>query len=259
MLVIDGRTGEGGGQVLRTSLALSMITGIPVTLEHIRAKRTKPGLMRQHLTCVRAAKAVCGARVTGDEVRSSRLVFEPGEVVPGEYDFAIGTAGSTSLVLQTVLPALMLAAEPSVVRVSGGTHNQKAPPADYIERVFAPLLGRIGPQVEVEMVRAGFYPAGGGLLQAAITPCAREALGALELLERGADLGRRVRSVVSNLPKRILQVTVRARRSLRRSRRAVSSVRRRSTARTSSGSLRSSKNVVSCPTLFAAWSGTTSR
>lgn len=202
-LYIDGRTGEGGGQVLRTSLALSMITGIPVRFEHIRAGRKKPGLMRQHLTCVRAAAAVCGATVQGDEVRSTELEFVPGAIQAGDYEFAIGTAGSTTLVLQTVLPALMVQEEPSLVSVMGGTHNAKAPSFDFLARVFAPMLARFGPRLDVKLVRAGFYPAGGGRIEARITPVALDKLTSMALHERGSFVHRSVHAAVSNLPKHI--------------------------------------------------------
>ena len=121
MMEIDGSVGEGGGQILRTSLALSMCTGRPFTLTRIRARRAKPGLMRQHLTCVQAAVAVSGASVQGDELGSGTLAFNPGAVRAGDYAFSVGTAGSCTLVLQTVWPALMLADAPSRLTLSGGT------------------------------------------------------------------------------------------------------------------------------------------
>ena len=123
LIELDGSTGEGGGQILRTGLALSMCTGRPIAIQRIRAKRPKPGLMRQHLTCVQAAVAVCGGKVEGAELGSQTLVFEPGPVRAGDYAFNVGTAGSCTLVLQTVLPALMRCAESSRVSLSGGTHN----------------------------------------------------------------------------------------------------------------------------------------
>ena len=161
LIELDGSTGEGGGQILRTGLALSMCTGQPLAIQRIRAKRPKPGLMRQHLTCVQAAVAVCGAKVEGAELGSQTLVFEPGPVRAGDYAFNVGTAGSCTLVLQTVLPALMLCAEPSRVSLSGGTHNPMAPPFHFLERSFAPLLRRLGVGLDLELRRLGFYPAGG--------------------------------------------------------------------------------------------------
>ncbi len=205
MLIIDGSTGEGGGQVLRTSLGLSMATGVPVTLERIRAGRAKPGLKRQHLTCVRAAAQVCGARVEGDEVNSGRIVFEPGEVVPGEYRFEIGTAGSTALVLQSVLPALMCAAEPSTVTVTGGTFNPLAPTFPFLERAFAPALAAFGPSLTLEHPAAGFYPAGGGELVARVTPTPRDQMKPAAFTERGDLVEVALRAAVANLPRRIAE------------------------------------------------------
>jgi len=184
VIEIDGSTGEGGGQILRTALALSMCTGRPIALSNIRAKRPKPGLMRQHLTCVSAAAAVSGAKVEGAEPGSQTLVFEPGRVRAGDYVFNVGTAGSCTLVLQTVLPALMLAPQPSRVTLGGGTHNPMAPPFHFLERSFAPLLRRLGADLDLELRRHGFYPAGGGEVSAHIRPAAA-GLAPFDLTERG--------------------------------------------------------------------------
>ena len=184
LIQLDGSTGEGGGQILRTGLALSMCTGQPLAIQRIRAKRPKPGLMRQHLTCVQAAVAVCGAKVEGAELGSQTLVFEPGPVRAGDYAFNVGTAGSCTLVLQTVLPALMLCAEPSRVSLSGGTHNPMAPPFHFLERSFAPLLRRLGVGLDLELRRLGFYPAGGGELSAVVRPTAGGLLP-FDLTDRG--------------------------------------------------------------------------
>ena len=184
MIEIDGSTGEGGGQILRTSLALAMCTGQAIKLDRIRAKRSKPGLMRQHLTCVQAAAAVCGAMVDGAEIGSQTLVFEPGEVRAGDYSFNVGTAGSCTLVLQTVLPALMLASVPSRIALSGGTHNPMAPPFHFLDRSFAPLLRRLGVGIDLQLRRHGFYPAGGGEINALIHP-ASNALHPVDLFDRG--------------------------------------------------------------------------
>lgn len=184
LIELDGSAGEGGGQILRTGLALSMYTGQPLAIQRIRAKRPKPGLMCQHLTCVQAAAAVCGAKVEGAELGSQTLVFEPGPVHAGEYAFNVGTAGSCTLVLQTVLPALMLCAEPSRVSLSGGTHNPMAPPFHFLERSFAPLLRRLGVGLDLELRRLGFYPAGGGELSAVVRPTAGGLLP-FDLTDRG--------------------------------------------------------------------------
>src|SRR3954451_3045345 len=140
MLTIDGSFGEGGGQIIRSSLALSLITGKAFRVYNVRAGRDKPGLKPQHLTAVRAAAEVGGAQVDGVGVGSSEFTFVPGRVSPGEYHFSIGTAGATMLVLQTVLPPLMIAGGPSVITLEGGTHNKHAPPFDFVEKSFLPLV-----------------------------------------------------------------------------------------------------------------------
>ena len=199
-ICIDGSQGEGGGQILRTSLALSLVTGKPFRIEKIRALRKKPGLMRQHLTSVRAAAEVGGARVSGDAFHSTELDFAPGAVRAGAYRFAVGTAGSSNLVLQTVLPALLVADGPSELLLEGGTHNPFAPPFDFLAKAFAPLLARMGPRVTMTLDRYGFYPAGGGRCRVHIEPAP---LGRLELTERGEILGRKARAIVARLPRRI--------------------------------------------------------
>jgi len=198
VLVIDGSQGEGGGQVLRASLALSLVTGTPFRIEKIRAGRARPGLMRQHLTAVRAAAEVSSAEVSGDAIGSREVTFRPGPVAPGAYRFAIGSAGSVTLVLETVLPALMLAGAPSMLTLEGGTHNPLAPPFDFLERAFLPLLARMGPKVDIRLERHGFYPAGGGRFTAAIAPV--PALRPLTLLERGAARAHTATALVAGLP-----------------------------------------------------------
>jgi RNA 3'-terminal phosphate cyclase (ATP) len=201
LLHIDGSTGEGGGQILRTSLALSLATGRPFRIERIRAQRDKPGLRRQHLTCVEAARAIGQAEVAGAEVGSHQLSFRPGAVQPGEYFFSIGTAGSTSLVLQAVLPPLWLAAGPSTVTVEGGTHNTGAPPFDFLQRAFLPLVARMGPRTTLALRRHGFYPRGCGLVTATVEPV--PAMTKLELLDRGGPVRVKLQSMISRLPRHI--------------------------------------------------------
>ncbi len=200
---IDGSQGEGGGQVLRSSLALSLVTGKPFTIDHIRAKRAKPGLMRQHLTAVRAAAEVGQCDVDNAKIGSVRLDFRPGKVRGGEYSFNIGTAGSATLVLQTVLPALMLAEEASTLTLRGGTHNPMAPPFDFLQRVYLPLVERLGPKFETTLLKHGFYPAGGGEFRVEITPVKK--LSNLELTERGDILERKGRILLACLPKHIAE------------------------------------------------------
>ena len=159
--------------------------------------------MRQHLTAVQAALQVSSARVQGNELGSTHLVFRPGAVQPGDYAFRIGTAGSTTLVLQTVLPALMIAGGESSLTLEGGTHNPLAPPYDFLARCYLPLIARLGPQVAVTLHRPGFFPAGLGRISAAIRPSPQ--LGRIELLERGALIDRKVRALVARLPRHIAE------------------------------------------------------
>ena len=146
-ITIDGSQGEGGGQILRTSLALSAAYDKPFEMVNIRAKRDKPGLKRQHLTCVRAVAQICGAQVEGDEVGSMRLSFKPGKIKGGTYQFDIGTAGSVMLVAQTVIPVLLRAEEPSTVTITGGTHVPFAPIWEFFSETYLPELRRMGARV----------------------------------------------------------------------------------------------------------------
>ncbi len=203
MLVVDGALGEGGGQILRTALGLSLVTGTPFTIERIRAGRKTPGLLRQHLTAVEAAARVGDAEVEGAALGSVRVVFRPRRVRAGHHAFAVGTAGSATLVLQTVLPALLVAAEPSTVELEGGTHNPWAPPFDFLARTFLPLVGRMGPRVTTELERPGFYPAGGGRFTVRIEPATK--LEPLHVLERGEVRSIVARATVAGLPESIAQ------------------------------------------------------
>ena len=198
MIEIDGSQGEGGGQIVRSSLALSLLTGKPFSIRNVRAGRSKPGLMRQHLTAVNAAARIGNACVTGAEIGSQEISFEPNPIVSGEYEFSIATAGSVTLVLQTVLPALMLQDQPSKIVLSGGTHNMMAPPFDFLKRSYLPQLAKMGPQVELQLDSHGFYPAGGGQFTATINPA--ESLAPLALTERGKLSKKRIRAIVSSLP-----------------------------------------------------------
>lgn len=200
---LDGSQGEGGGQILRSALALSLVTGTPFRMVNVRAGRKRPGLMRQHLTAVQAASEVGGAKVTGAEVGSRELAFWPGSVRAGDYRFSVGTAGSATLVFQTVFPALALASGRSTVVVEGGTHNPLAPPFDFLARAFLPLVARMGPRATAVLERPGFYPAGGGRLRVAIEPA--PAFGRLELPERGEVRERRATAVVALLPRSIAE------------------------------------------------------
>ncbi len=200
MITIDGSYGEGGGQILRTSLALSLVTGKPFSIHNIRAGRRKPGLMRQHLTAVNAAAEIGKAAVKGNRIGSQAFIFDPETIRPGNFHFAIGSAGSCTLVFQTVLPALIAADGPSEIILEGGTHNPFAPPFDFLEKVFLPVINRMGPTVRTVLEKPGFYPAGGGRFKVTIDPAG---LSRFDLLERGNIIGRSARAAVANLPVKI--------------------------------------------------------
>jgi RNA 3'-terminal phosphate cyclase (ATP) len=198
VIEIDGSHGEGGGQILRTALALSCITGKPFRLVKIRAARPTSGLQPQHLAAVRAAAAISNARVAGDARGSTELRFEPQRAAGGDLDLEIGTAGAVTLVLQTVLPAQLLARQPSRVRVTGGTHVPWSPGWDYFTGIFMPALARLGAEAHHTLERAGFYPAGGGTVEVRVQPVA--GLRPLALLERGPLLRITGISGVGRLP-----------------------------------------------------------
>lgn len=201
MIIIDGSFGEGGGQILRTCLALSLVTGKPFRIENIRAGRKNPGLLRQHLTAVNAAAKIGQTEVTGAAIGSTVLSFVPGKIAHGDYTFAVGTAGSTTLVLQTVLPALAVAGGRTSLTIEGGTHNPFAPPFDFLERAFLPLLARIGLNVTAKLHRYGFYPSGGGKIEIVIEPAGK--FSPLALNSRGEIRNRRARAILANLPAQI--------------------------------------------------------
>ena len=198
MIEIDGSKGEGGGQVLRTALTLSMITGQPFRIANIRANRSKPGLMRQHLAAVTAAIEISGAQVQGAAIGSQALQFVPGRIRSGAYRFDIGSAGSSTLVLQTLLPALLYADAPSSVTVRGGTHNPKAPPAEFLERAYGRAMADMGAQVDIQLERCGFYPAGGGIVCARVQPL--QGWKRLDLLERGERLDGYAEAFTAGIP-----------------------------------------------------------
>lgn len=198
MITIDGSFGEGGGQIIRTSLALSLITGKPFRIYNVRARRARPGLQPQHLLAVNAAAQIGGAKADGAMVGSKEFRFEPGEVVPGDYAFSIGTAGSTTLVLQALLPPLMIARAPSRLTLEGGTHNVHAPPFEFLKKTFLPLVNLTGPRVALEIERYGFYPPGGGRIHVTIEP--QPARNRIDLRERGEIRAQRARALVVRLP-----------------------------------------------------------
>lgn len=197
MIIIDGSEGEGGGQIVRNACALSLVTGEPFQITNIRGHREKPGLMRQHVTAIEAACVIGNAECQGLSVGSTELNFRPGRVVPGDYQFAVGTAGSTGLVLQTILMPLILADAPSRLVLEGGTHNMMAPPFEFIERCFLPIINRMGPTVSARLIRHGFYPRGGGRIEVDIEPAP---LKPIDCIDRGALQGVSATALFAGLP-----------------------------------------------------------
>ncbi|HID72458.1 TPA: RNA 3'-phosphate cyclase [Candidatus Micrarchaeota archaeon] len=165
MITIDGSEGEGGGQMIRTALSLSAVTGKAVELVNIRAKRDRPGLKMQHLTAAKAVRKVCRGTLEGAELESRTLAFNPGEIVGGKYDFDIGTAGSVTLVAQTLIPILLAAGKKSSITITGGTHVLKSPGYDYFANVFVPAINNMGAEVGAELLKPGYYPKGGGKIR----------------------------------------------------------------------------------------------
>ena len=206
---IDGSQGEGGGQVLRTSLTLSAVTGQPVWIEKIRAGREKPGLKRQHLTCVKAVAEICGAKVSEIGVGSGELEFIPGKIKGGDYHFDVGTAGSVTLVAQTVLPVLLKADAPSTVTITGGTHVPFAPIWEFFAETYLPELRRIGARIEAELVACGFYPAAGGVVRLKVWPMDEsKVVKSYSLTDLGEYRGGKVVGVVSSIPDSIAEAEV---------------------------------------------------
>ena len=206
---IDGSMGEGGGQVLRTSLSLSAITGTEIALKKIRAGRSKPGLKRQHLTCVKAVAEICGAKVSDVTVGSMELSFKPGPIKGGDYRFDVGTAGSVTLVAQTVIPVLLKADKPSTVTITGGTHVPFAPIWEFLVETYLPELRRMGAQVEAELECCGFYPAAGGVVKLKVWPYDKtKKIDSFKLTELGAYRGGKVVGVVSAIPTGIAEAEV---------------------------------------------------
>jgi RNA 3'-terminal phosphate cyclase (ATP) len=197
MIIIDGSEGEGGGQVVRHALALSLVTGQPFRITNIRGRREKPGLMRQHLTAVEAACAIGGAECDGAAIGASEICFRPARITPGDYRFAVGTAGSTSLVLQTILLPLLGADGPSRLVLEGGTHNMMAPPFEFIAKSFLPIIRRMGGRVEARLVKHGFYPLGGGRVEIDIVP---SKLAPIDCIERGALQSVSAEAIFAGLP-----------------------------------------------------------
>lgn len=202
-ILIDGSQGEGGGQVLRTALSLSMVTGSAFRMINIRARRRRPGLRPQHLTAVQAAQTVSSADVKGASPGAMEITFSPKELRPGNHAFDIGTAGSTTLIAQALIPALIMARTSSHISLDGGTHNPLSPPFEFFQRAYLPLLNRMGADADAVLIRPGFYPAGGGRFELTITPAGP--LSAIDLDTRGALRRKEAHATVSHLPLSIAQ------------------------------------------------------
>jgi RNA 3'-terminal phosphate cyclase (ATP) len=201
MSIIQLNGEAGGGQMLRTALSLAMVTGQSFRMVNIRGKRRKPGLMRQHLTCVNASCEITGGSAEGAEINSTEIVFHPGTPRGGEYRFSIGTAGSTGLLYQTLLPALLHADGQSTLHLEGGTHNPLAPPFEFLDRVFLPTLRKMGVDATISLAETGFAPVGGGVIHCIIEPCAQ--LAPIVLTDRGELISTKLRVPVRNLPRSI--------------------------------------------------------
>jgi RNA 3'-terminal phosphate cyclase (ATP) len=201
-LEIDGSSGEGGGQILRTALSLSVLTKTPLRILNIRAGRAKAGLMRQHLVCVEAAAAISAAIVEGAELGATSLCFTPQTLVDGAHHFKIGSAGSAMLVLETVLPALLSAEQSSRITIEGGTHNMLAPSSSFLQRCFLPQLEKMGAKLDLEIEQIGLFPSGGGRIVLQVTP---GQLSAINLMERGNLIGFGAEAITARVPFSVTQ------------------------------------------------------
>ncbi len=201
MLEIDGAHGEGGGQILRTALAVAATTGTPCRIVRIRAGRGRPGLLAQHLAAVRMAATIADAEVAGATLGSSELTFVPRRLCPGEHTVDVGTAGSACLVAQVALTPLLHAPRRSTVRVSGGTHNRAAPPAEFLQRTFLPVLAQTGVRAELRLERHGFEPVGGGRVTLRVEPARRWV--PLTLTGVGPARPGTARALLSRLPRHV--------------------------------------------------------
>lgn len=198
MLEIDGSHGEGGGQILRTALSLSCLLKKPFRIFNIRTGRKRPGLMPQHLSCVRALILISNAKAHGDVIGSTELVFEPSDPKAGEYFFDIGTAGSTTLLLQAVLPTLIFQRDHSRITLTGGTHVPFSPSYHFVSDVFMPILAKLGITLHASILQYGFYPRGGGKISIEVSPSSK--VKALTLVDKAEPLKMSGISVVSDLP-----------------------------------------------------------
>lgn len=199
---IDGSFGEGGGQILRTSVALSAITKKPVEVSNIRAKRDNPGLRPQHLTAIKAIASLCDADVENLNVGSSMIRFSPKEMQGGSMKMDVGTAGSITMILQAIIPAVSLANKRADVELIGGTDNRWSPTLDYLRYVVRPAYKILGINFDVNVLKRGYYPKGGGIVKASIEPCSK--LNVLDMVS-APKIEPKMISVCSSLPKHVAE------------------------------------------------------
>jgi RNA 3'-terminal phosphate cyclase (ATP) len=204
LIQIDGSYGEGGGQIIRTAVALSAVTGTEVTISNIRINRPKPGLKAQHMTAIRTAANMTGAQVSGLKPGSTELRFSPGDISGGHYSMDIGTAGSITLLLQCLMPVASAAQEPVSLDITGGTDVAWSPPVDYMSHVLLPVLSAMGLKCSIELHRRGYYPRGGGRVTAIIHPSVLEAVD-LEIEKENEPCTVAGISHSSNLPPHVAQ------------------------------------------------------
>jgi RNA 3'-terminal phosphate cyclase (ATP) len=203
MIKIDGSYGEGGGQILRSTLTLSAILGKPVEIYKIRSGRRKPGLQPQHLTGVRAVAEICGGKLEGDDLFSQHIIFHPGKIQSGSYEFDVmkvkSSAGSTGMIFQQIAPILAFGQGESNVILKGGTHTEWPPPVDYLQEIFIPTASKMGFKASLDIERWGWYPVGQGIVKAKIQSV-QEKLKAFQLNARGELKRISATSLVSRLP-----------------------------------------------------------
>jgi RNA 3'-terminal phosphate cyclase (ATP) len=205
VVFVDGSFGEGGGQILRTSLALSCITGKALHIEHIRAKRRNPGLAKQHIRSIYAACEISCGKCAGAEEGSQTIDFRPGSVRGGQFNFEIGSAGSASLVAQTILPALFLADKPSTISITGGTHNPLAPPFDFLAESFFPAIATAGFYGKCRLLKYGFYPRGGGSITFDVQPRQKGLSGQINFCQPFTNLRISARIYTARLGRRVAE------------------------------------------------------
>jgi len=201
MLEIDGSHGEGGGQILRTAVSLSAVLGTPVRISKIRANRPNPGLSPQHVTGIEAVAEICSGEVNGLFAGSKEIVFKPGQLIGGEFEFDVGTAGSISLVLQSCLLPAALSKAPVKMSISGGTDVRWSPPIDFMRLVHFPILAKFGASCDLELKSRGFYPEGGGNVLLETSPAG--GFRPVDLANRGRFTSARGVAFAQNLPEHI--------------------------------------------------------